>query len=372
MSTTGAPEPPLPRGNPDLFGQDRAATILWRSWRSGRLPHGWLIHGPPGIGKATLAFRFARALLANARSTPADAPNEQHPVFRMVAAGAHPDLHVIEPVRDTKGRLKSEIPVDTVRLVSASLHSTPAMGGHRVVVIDAAEQLNRNAANALLKPLEEPPRETVLLLISHHPARVLPTIRSRCAKLRCDRLAQTEVARVVRSVLPDLAPERLQALVQLAGGSPGRAFELEASGALDLCTQLLEALASGSQGRPALARLAGELAGRADRHGSAAPLALLQAVVGRIVAAGVGRPEPEIVPGEAATLDTLAAARPLDRWAGLWEKTARLATRADAVNLDRVQVYHHILTGLMPGDDEPAAWSGTPLGDSLGDPYGLA
>lgn len=368
MTDSAPSEPRAPRANPDLVGQDRAAAILWSSWRSGRLPHGWLLHGPPGIGKATLAFRFARALLANAGGTPADAPGERHPVFRMVASGAHPDLHVVEAARDPKGRLKSEIPVDAVRTVAASLHSTPAMGGRRVVIIDAAEQLNRNAGNALLKPLEEPPRETVLLLISHHPARVLPTLRSRCAKLRCDRLADADVEVVVGGARPELAPERRRALVRLAGGSPGRALELEASGALELCARILEALARGSQARAALAQLAGELAKGADQHGSAAPLALLQAVIGRIVAAGAGRPEPEIVPNEAATLGALARARPLDRWAGLWEKTARLAARADAVNLDRAQVYHHLLTGLVPGNDDPAAWFGTPLGD----PHGFA
>lgn len=357
---------PAPRANPHLIGQDRAAHTLWRSWRSGRMPHAWLIHGPGGVGKATLAFRFARALLAKAATDPDRAPDAQHPVFRMVAGGAHPDLHLIEPTRDGRGRMRSEIPVDAVRSVAGRLHSTPALGGYRVAIVDAAEQLNRNAANALLKPLEEPPRETVLLLISHHPSRVLPTVRSRCAKLRCDRMQEADVERVLRAVAPGLDPKARAALVRLASGSPGRALELQAIGALDLYSRLISAIEQGD-GRERTS-LAADLAKRADLAGATAPLGLLQSVVGRIVAAGTGRPEVEVVGGETVRLERLARRRPLDRWAGLWEKAARFAARAEAVNLDRSHVFHHILTGLGPGGEDPAIWAGTPLGDR----YGLA
>ena len=151
--------PPEPRANPDLLGQEAALGVLGRALGSGRLPHGWLFSGPEGIGKATLAYRFARALLAGPEAVRAAldlAP--EHPVFRQVAQGAHPDLTVLEPERDPKtGRVKSEIPVGAVRAATAALHATAAMGGYRVVVIDGAERLNRNAANALLKSLEEPP-----------------------------------------------------------------------------------------------------------------------------------------------------------------------------------------------------------------------
>src|SRR5918999_5256187 len=178
-----------PRANPDLLGQDRAIAVLRDAWRSGRPPHAWLISGPRGIGKATLAFRLARALLADADATDADLglPPE-HPVFRQVAAGAHPDLRVLEPPREARSnRQRSEIAVEVVRNATAAMHSTAAMGGHRVVIVDGAELLNRNAANALLKPLEEPPPATTLILVSHHPGRVMPTLRSRCAKLRLGR-----------------------------------------------------------------------------------------------------------------------------------------------------------------------------------------
>src|ERR671919_2139314 len=177
---------------------------------------------------ATSALRSRRALLAGPDARDPDlAVDREHPVFRQVAGGSHPDLKVIEALRDPKtGKVKSEIPVDMVRAATASLNTTAALGGHRIVVIDGAENLNRNAANALLKSLEEPPPGAILLLVSHHPGRVAPTLRSRCAKLALARLPDAEVEAALAQHAPDLPPEQHAALAQLARGSIGRALEL--------------------------------------------------------------------------------------------------------------------------------------------------
>jgi DNA polymerase III subunit delta' len=353
-----------PRANPELVGQERAVAVLERAWRSGQLPHGWLIGGPRGVGKATLAFRFARALLAGpAACDDTLGLDPAHPVFRQVAAGAHPDLHLIEPARDARsGRTKAEITVDAVRRASHALHSTAAMGGRRVVIVDGAELLNRNAANALLKPLEEPPQGAVLLLVSHQPGRVLPTLRSRCAKLRLAALPEATVLAILKG--RGIGGEEASALARLARGSPGRAVELAAGGALALYRRLVEGLGREPLDRAALRELAAELAKHADQQGPQAPMALIQELLGRAIASAQGRLGPAVHEAEPAALGRLIGRLPLDRWAALWEKIARLAARADAVNLDRFHVLLHVLTLLaaVPGEGELPPPDGVPLG----------
>ncbi len=354
-----------PRANPRLLGQERALDTLQSAWRSGRLPHGWLLMGPRGVGKATLAYRFARALLAGAEARAGFDLPADHPVFRQIAAGAHPDLHVVEPARDPKtGKVKSEIPVDAVRAATAVLHSTSAMGGWRVVIVDGAEQLNRNAANALLKPLEEPPARTVLLLVSHCPSRVLPTLRSRCAKLRLGPLADEVVVEIVAEQAGEVDAETRRAVARLAHGSPGRALELATAGSFALYRRLAEALGAEPVDRLGLHELAGELVRHAEAQGFVAAVALIQELMGRMLAAGLDRLGPATYPGEAAALQRVAARRPLDRWAGLWEKIARLAARADGLNLDRFQVLLHVLGLLAPaaGQSDERPLGGASLG----------
>ncbi len=357
--------PPEPRANPDLLGQDAALAILGRALRSGRLPHGWLLSGPEGIGKATLAYRFARALLAGpAAVDPALGLRPDHPVFRQVAQGAHPDLTVIEPERDPRtGRVKSEIPVALVRAATQALHATAAMGGYRLVVIDGAERLNRNAANALLKSLEEPPAAAVLLLISHRPAQVTATIRSRCAKLPLARLSDALVIDRLGRWAPGLGAEQRGAIALLARGSLGRALELVGEDWLPLYRRLAEGLDGAAGDRPALPDLAVALARHAEQRGFASPLGLIQELLGRIVARGVGRLGPALFAAEPAALERLARRRPLDRWATLWEKTGQLAAAVDGLNLDRAQALLHILTLLAPGPDPDEFGTG---GASLG------
>lgn len=219
-----------PRANPHFRGHEAAVAALHHAAMSGRLHHGWLISGQPGIGKATLAFRFARWLLAGAADADLSVP-ETAPVFRRVAAGTHPDLFTVERRVNVKTeRLQSEIVIATVQEASAFMRLTPAEGGWRVVVIDGAEDMNPNAANALLKVLEEPPARAILLLVSSAPGRLLPTIRSRCRALPLAPLPETEMASLLAAYAPDLGSEERARLVRLAEGSIGTALSLAEDG----------------------------------------------------------------------------------------------------------------------------------------------
>jgi DNA polymerase-3 subunit delta' len=344
---------PAPRDNPQLYGQDAALAVLGRALASGRLAHGWLLTGPPGIGKATLAFRFARALLAgpDAADAKLSIPPD-HPVYRQVAQGVHPDLTVIEAERDPRtGRIRSEITVDTVRAATAALQVTAAAGGYRVAVVDGAEFMNRSAANALLKTLEEPPPRSVLILVSHRPGALVATIRSRCAKLRLSPLADEVVERALAGVMPDLKPDDRHALTSLARGSIGRAVAMAEASQLGSYERLVGALAAAPPDHLVLDELSSELARAAEPGGLTGALTLLQELLGRVVAAGLGRLGPPVFAGEARQLADLAARRPLDRWATLWEKVARLAAAVDGLNLERSHALMQILTLLAPGAD---------------------
>ena len=223
---------PAPADNPELHGQDAALAVVRRALTSGRLAHGWLLTGPPGVGKATLAFRFARALIAGAEALDARlSMPPDHPLFRQVARGVHPDLTVLEAERDPRtGRLRSEITVDVVRAATASLQMTAGAGGYRVAIVDGAEAMNRSAANALLKTLEEPPARSVLILVSHRPGSLAATVRSRCAKVRLSPLPDEIVADALARWMPELKPEERHALTLLAHGSIGRAVARRATG----------------------------------------------------------------------------------------------------------------------------------------------
>src|SRR5271169_1750093 len=197
---------PGPRANPLLLGHEAAEATLLEAMRSGRMHHAWLITGPDGVGKATLAFRFARRLLAGMPDGDTLALDPAHPVFRRVAAGSHADLLTVERAYDDKRkRMRTQIAVDDVRRISSFMSLTPAEGGWRVVVVDGAEELNQASANALLKILEEPPRRAILLLVCGAPGRLLPTIRSRCRRLRLDPLGPGAMERLLAAYLPNLA-----------------------------------------------------------------------------------------------------------------------------------------------------------------------
>jgi DNA polymerase III subunit delta' len=344
---SAAPALLSPRENPILIGHEAAEAALLASYLSGRLPHAWLITGPRGIGKATLAFRFARFLFAETGAAglfaqpPASleiAPD--HAIFRRVASGGHADLLVVERSYDPRRkRLRSEIVVDDTRAIANFLRLTPAEGGWRIVILDGADAMNRNAANAILKILEEPPRRTVMMLLSENPGRLAATIRSRCRVLALKALPDAAVEAALMRYSPALGREDLGVLVRLGGGSVGRALALAASGGLDFYRSLSNQLARLPEiDIEALSALADGL-GRAGADESFAHAAeLLPGWLARMVAVAAGGADQAALPGEAEAMCTVAARRGLDQWVSVWENVSHLFAEADAINLDRKQV----------------------------------
>lgn len=342
------PGAPHPRFAPEVIGHDRTIAEFLDSARAGRLHHGWLISGPRGTGKATLAWALAKWLLsehaANQPALPADAA-----VARRVNALSEPRLHLVRRAVDDKtGRLRNEITVDDIRRLLSFFHLSAAEGGRRVAIVDAADDMNRNAANALLKALEEPPADALILLISHQPARLLPTIRSRCRELRLAPVAAGDMARILDGMAVDGDPERLSAL---SGGSVGEALRLSGQDGLEVYQLVVDLFATLPRlDRLAAMKLADLAGGRAGADGDPFDLivTLLDRFLSRAARAGLlGPPLPEAADGEAALFQRIS---PDDRAARGWAAAqAELSARARsgrAVNLDPSALVLDMLVGL--------------------------
>ena len=341
---------PPPWRSERLLGHEAAEKTMLAAHESGRLHHAWLMAGPRGIGKATLAWRFARFLLcgqkqgglfgsgaAEGLDVPADAPGRS-----LVDARSHPDLfHLRRTLNPDTGRMRAEIAVDDVRDLGAFMHMTPAMGQWRVAIVDSADEMNRNSANAVLKILEEPPPNAVLLFVAHAPGRLLPTIRSRCRRLAMPPLADDIVMRLLGDYAPEVKEQERAALARLAEGSIGRALELAGAGSLELYSEMVSVLAT----LPELdmVRLHG-FAERFARRGEEANAAWRSLnyrfdgwLKGLARQSALGGEDAPVVPAERGLQARLLAAASLDRWIVAWEKAAELLSGADRVNLDRKQ-----------------------------------
>lgn len=310
-----------PRQTTELFGHAAAERTLLDAYRPGRIPHAWLIGGSPGIGKATLAFRMARFVLAHPdpaspavqTATTLAVPANQA-AAGLIAAQSHPDLLVLERTLSDTGKLRTVIRVDDARKVASFLAATAGLGGWRVVIVDAVDDLNAESANALLKGLEEPPARTLFLLVSHAPGSVLPTIRSRCHRLLLRALAPDELTRALAAATGE---EPDPAVVAASEGSVSRALSLSDGPAFKLRKQA-EAL---------LARL--PALDMRELHNLADSLAMVDSRVFEIVMDAVNDWLSALLSKRLA--DTARAARVADIWSEL-----NAATRAaDIYNLDR-------------------------------------
>jgi DNA polymerase-3 subunit delta' len=324
--------PSEPRANPLLLGHAQAEATILDSIRAGRVHHAWLITGAEGVGKATLAYRFARRLLAGQPKPDADtlALDPGHPVFRRVAASAHADLHTVERIlNDKTKRMQTEIVVSEVRKVNGFMSLTPAEGGWRVVVVDGAEDLNPNAANALLKILEEPPPRAILLLVCSAPGRLLPTIRSRCRRLRLSPLTDAAMGELLTQYLPRLDADERGRLIALAEGSPGRAMMLMADEGLKIAALVDKLLADLPNVPTSRGYEIADFLGRGET-GFSTFMDLMRA--------GVASAVRETVRGQAdPDQSRLMALRPAGAWDEVWQGLTRLQRETEQFALDKRQ-----------------------------------
>jgi DNA polymerase-3 subunit delta' len=318
---------PPPRENPHFIGHDSAERAILDAIGGGRLHHAWLISGQEGVGKATLAFRFARRLLAGGSDT-LDVP-ASHPVFRRVAAASHADLLTVEREWDEKKkRLKKNISAESAREIPGFLHLTPAEGGWRVVIVDGAEDMNAHSANALLKVLEEPPARAVILLLSAAPGRLLPTIHSRCRTLALAPLSASDMGRVLDLYVPAMPAGERSQLVALAEGSPGRALALAEQGGLAIAGLVAEVLGA----LPGFSMLRGYEMADALREEAAFDLFF------SLLRGGIAGAVTAYLRGSADAMQArLVSLRGIDAWGAVWARLGEIHRETDQWNLERRQ-----------------------------------
>lgn len=323
---------PEPSETLRLVGHEQAAAMLAAAYRSGKLPHALIFAGPVGIGKATLAFHLAHHLLKHPAFDQAPdtfaVPDPASPLFRQIATGAHPGvLHLTRPLNDKTKSFKTVVTVDEIRKVNRFLSLTSHDGSYRVVIVDPADDMNTNAANALLKNLEEPPSRTLFILIVHAPGSLLPTIRSRCQMVRLTPLDAGSLMSVLETVEPPPPsdPAARAALAERAGGSARNAILLTQYGGLEIAGTLDALVTSGKSDIAGAYRLAEAVAGRDQ----AIQFDIFNRRALDLLSTGAS---------EAALAGDLARAKTLS---DAWHEALNAISETDTYNLDKKQ---HALT----------------------------
>ena len=325
-----------------VFGHDEAVAAFRAALDSGRLHHAWLVAGPEGVGKALFADKAALRVLAQGAGPQVEAGGldvpDSHPTAKLVAAGSHPDLMRVERLtREGGTELARSIRIDQIRQLQRLFATTPSMSPWRAVVIDSVDDFEPQAANALLKNLEEPPANTVFLLVSHAPERLLPTIRSRCRALRLAPLDVDAMTSALAAALPDADEAEIAALADVGKGAPGRAIAFRGLD-IDSLDGAMRALArDGDPTNAGRAALAQSLAGKAAQPRYEAFLTRAPSVIA------------------AAARDRRGPA--LDEALALWERATTLAVTARRLSLDPQSTVFELagmLAALAPGERRAA------------------
>lgn len=319
-----------PHENPALIGHDEAIKQVAGAFVSGRMAHAWLITGAEGIGKATLAYHMAHYILSNGENRMGQL-NMQHPAARLIAAEAHPDIFVVRrPVDEKTGTQKETIPVESARKIAAFLHKTASHGNWRVAIIDEAHALNRHGQNAILKVIEEPPPQSVIILTATTTGALVPTIRSRCRHLPLQPLNEVSLRAVLARCGLNLAEEELSSLIILSEGSAGFALRLAETQALPVFSELEEMLRNPRRMDTRKIHIL------ADRIGKKSEAESFNVITRLLV--GLLKQNVKII----AMRNKKDAA--LDHAMHLWDKVRRTFEEAAAANLDRKLAFVNAMT----------------------------
>lgn len=328
-----------PERNTRLFGHEDTTRFLADAYRSGHMHHALLLEGPKGIGKATLAFRLANHILTHPEADAAPSviadPDPESPVTHQIATGAsHSLLHLARPIDPKSGRIRTAITVDEVRRAGRFYEQTSGTGNWRIVIVDPADDLNRSAANAILKILEEPPRRSLFILVSHAAGRLLPTIRSRCMTINMHPLSHANVLSALSNLGLEQTedPETLSKTAASSAGSLATALLLLRYGGLDIIDAFQQIVSRGADGSAEAPHKLGDMLSARDRDEAYA--FFKDHVVGWI--------------SQKAIMDARAGDRSgADRWAELALEIGRELDTADVYNLDRKQAVLSVFSSIF-------------------------
>lgn len=337
-----------PRTNTRLFGHEQVEAMLLRDFALGKLAHGIILSGARGIGKATFAYRFARALLSGKMDM--EIP-ESNPVFKRVAAGSHTDLLVIEPLYDArKDEYATEISIEQSRTITQSLSLTPAEGQWRVVIIDSADALNTKSANSILKILEEPPPQTLIIIIAHNAGGLLPTIKSRCRLINLRPLSLEDFMAAMNHVAPGIGERELNSLAIISGCSPGIAMEMRQHNVLSTYDEIISLI----EGIPnldnqAVQRFCDKIGSGKKAHANwNIFMHIMLCILERIAKKATGTGVVTINREDEEALVKLSATHSAAVWATKWQEGLTQFLLAERLHLDYKQValaFFHSLAG---------------------------
>lgn len=343
---------PHPAQTTKIFGQNKATKEFLDVFAASRLHHGWLISGPRGVGKATLAWQIAKFLLTTPDldqdgelfGGPPEIPHTleispDHPVSRRITAGSEPGVFPLRSAYDDKRkRHKQMITVDEVRKLKSFFGLTSTDGGRRIVIVDCAEDMNPSAANALLKILEEPPENAFLFLISHQPARLLPTIRSRCRELRLSRLDKPSMTLALEAADINFDISQQDSLTKLSGGSIGEAVRILNMQGLPLYKSIIDMFGSLPRLDNEKAHaMADKFSGRGTSPEFELFISLFEIALNRLAISGVRNQDFEHIEsfGESKIFARLSPDRlSAIKWAELAQSASERLRHGRAVNLD--------------------------------------